>query len=91
MENKKHYSLLFTAILNLKSEEECAEFFEDLCTIKELNDMHDRLDVAELLLKGETYEVIGKKTKMSSATISRVNRCIQYGSGGYRKILKRIE
>jgi len=91
MENKKHYSLLFTAILSLKTEKECAEFFEDLCTIKELNDMHDRLDVAQLLLEGETYEVIGKKTKMSSATISRVNRCIQYGSGGYRKILKRIE
>jgi len=91
MENKKHYSLLFNAILSLKTEKECAEFFEDLCTIKELNDMHDRLDVAKLLLEGETYEVIGKKTKMSSATISRVNRCIQYGSGGYRKILKRIE
>jgi TrpR-related protein YerC/YecD len=53
--------------------------------------MHDRLDVAKLLLEGETYEVIGKKTKMSSATISRVNRCIQYGSGGYRRILNKIK
>ena len=53
--------------------------------------MRDRLVVAECLLKGETYEAIGMKTKMSSATISRINRCIQYGSGGYRKILNRIK
>ncbi len=91
MENKRQYARLFDAILSLKSEKECAEFFEDLCTIKELNDMRDRLDVAQHLIDGETYETIGKKTKMSSATISRVNRCIQYGTGGYRKILGRIK
>jgi len=91
MENKRQYSRLFDAILSLKSEKECAEFFEDLCTIKELNDMRDRLDVAQHLIDGETYETISKKTKMSSATISRVNRCIQYGTGGYRKILGRIK
>mgnify|MGYP002335875095 FL=1 len=90
MENKKQYSLLFKAILSLETEKDCADFFEDLCTMKELNDMVDRLDVAQCLLEGETYEAIVKKTKMSSATISRVNRCIQYGSGGYKKILKRI-
>lgn len=91
MENKREYTRLFNAILNLKSEKECADFFEDLCTIKELNDMHDRLEVAQCLINGDTYEIIGKKTKMSSATISRVNRCIQYGTGGYRKILERIK
>lgn len=91
MENKRHYKRLFDAILSLKTEKECAEFFEDLCTIKELDDMHDRLDVAQCLIDGETYETISKKTKMSSATISRVNRCIQYGTGGYRKILGRIK
>ena len=91
MENKRQYSRLFDAILSLKSEKECAEFFEDLCTIKELNERRDRLEVAQCLIDGDTYETIGKKTKMSSATISRVNRCIQYGTGGYRKILGRIK
>lgn len=91
MENKRQYARLFDAILSLKSEKECSEFFEDLCTIKELNDMRDRLEVAQCLIDGDTYETIGKKTKMSSATISRVNRCIQYGTGGYRKILGRIK
>lgn len=91
MVNKIQNARLFDAILSLKTEKECIEFFQDLCTIKELNDMHDRLEVAQCLIEGETYETIGKKTKMSSATISRVNRCIQYGSGGYRKILTRIK
>lgn len=91
MDNKRQYSRLFDAILSLKTEKDCIEFFEDLCTIKELNDMHDRLEVAQCLIEGDTYETISKKTKMSSATISRVNRCIQYGSGGYRKILSRIK
>jgi len=91
MENKRQYKRLFDAILSLKTEKECAEFFDDLCTIKELDDMHDRLDVAQCLIDGDTYETISKKTKMSSATISRVNRCIQYGTGGYRKILGRIK
>ena len=91
MENKINTSLLFKAILSLETEKDCSDFFEDLCTIKELKDMVDRLDVAECLLDGETYETIVKKTKMSSATISCINRCIQYGSGGYSKILKRIK
>ena len=82
---------MFKAILSLENEKECAAFFEDLCTMKEIKDMVDRLEVANLLLEGETYETIVKKTKMSSATISRVNRCIQYGKGGYKKILSRIE
>ena len=91
MENKINSSLLFKAILSLENEKECAAFFEDLCTMKEIKDMVDRLEVANLLLEGETYETIVKKTKMNSATISRVNRCIQYGKGGYKKILSRIE
>lgn len=89
--DKQHYDRLFEAILSLESKADCAVFFEDLCTIKELNDMHDRLEVAQRLLAGETYENIVKETKMSSATISRVNRCIQYGSGGYKRILKRLK
>ncbi len=91
MENKINTSLLFKAILSLETEKDCADFFEDLCTMKELKDMIDRLDVASCLIEGDTYETIVRKTKISSATISRVNRCIQYGSGGYRKILTRIK
>ena len=89
--DKKHYDHVFEAILSLETKADCAAFFEDLCTIKELNDMHDRLAVAQRLLAGETYENIVKETKMSSATISRVNRCIQYGSGGYKRIIKRLK
>ena len=89
--DKKHYDQLFEAILSLETKADCAAFFEDLCTIKELNDMHDRLAVAQRLLAGETYENIVKETKMSSATISRVNRCIQYGSVGYKRIIKRLK
>lgn len=89
--DKKQNDQLFEAILSLETKVECAAFFEDLCTIKELNDMHDRLAVAQRLLAGETYENIVKETKMSSATISRVNRCIQYGTGGYKRILNRLK
>lgn len=80
---------LFDAILSLKSKEECYAFFDDVCTIKEVNDMADRLEVARLLLLGITYEQIEKQTGMSSATISRVNRCIQYGPGGYKLAVSR--
>ena len=78
---------LFESILKLESLEECYDFFDDLCTINEVNDMADRLTVAKLLMAKETYEVIESKTKMSSATISRVNRCLQHGNGGYKRIL----
>jgi TrpR-related protein YerC/YecD len=78
---------LFESILKLETLEECYDFFDDLCTINEVNDMADRLTVAKLLMAGDTYESIEGKTKMSSATISRVNRCLQHGNGGYKKIL----
>ncbi len=90
-EQKEKYWPLFEAVLALETVEECERFFEDLCTIRELNDMSDRLEAAKLLLKGETYEVIGQKTNMSSATISRVNRCIQFGSGGYKEIISKLK
>lgn len=82
---------LFNAILSLESIDECYEFFEDLCTIKELADMSQRVSVAHLLLDGATYEQIVKKVEISTATISRINRCIQYGSGGYKTILERVK
>lgn len=81
---------LFKAILSLESLDECYDFFEDLCTMKELADMTQRVQAAEMLLAGKTYEQIVKEVEISTATISRINRCIQYGSGGYEKILTRI-
>ena len=82
---------LFKAILSLQDIEECYDFFEDICTIKEINDMAQRLQIAEMLLQGKTYEKIVKDTEISTATISRINRCIQYGPGGYKKIIERVK
>ena len=81
---------LFQAILALKSPEECYSFFEDLCTVKEISDMAQRLQAAKLLLDGATYEQIVKAVEISTATISRINRCIQYGSGGYRDTIEKV-
>ena len=80
---------LFDAILSLRTREECYNFFEDLCTVKEISDMAQRLEAAKMLLDGSTYDQIVKAVEISTATISRINRCIQYGSGGYRATLKR--
>ena len=81
---------LFRAILALRDLDECYAFFEDLCTMKELADMAQRLTAARMLLEGRTYEQIVKSVEISTATISRINRCIQYGSGGYRQTLARL-
>ena len=78
---------LFRAILSLASEEECAAFFEDLCTVKEIQDLSQRLQVAAMLNGGEKYQTIEQATGASTATISRVNKCLVYGSGGYRLVL----
>ena len=82
---------LFDAILSLESREECYQFFEDLCTVKEVSDMAQRLEAAKLLLNGRTYDQIVKEVEISTATISRINRCIQYGSGGYRDTIEKVE
>lgn len=89
MKKDTKLTALFETILKLETIEEAYDFFDDLCTINEIKDMSDRLEVAKLLMGGETYEQIEAKTKMSSATISRVNRCLQYGSGGYKKLLSK--
>lgn len=78
---------LFRAILSLDSEEECAAFFEDICTVKEIQDLSQRLQVAAMLNRGEKYQAIEQMTGASTATISRVNKCLIYGSGGYRAVL----
>ena len=80
---------LFEAILSLESVEECRRFFDDLCTINEIHAMAQRLEVAVLLNEGETFNNIVEKTGASTATISRVNRCLRYGAGGYRGILSK--
>ena len=82
--------VLFKAMLSLESVEECYAFFEDLCTVNELKSMAQRLQVALLLDKGETYTDIVSLTGSSTATISRVNRCLNYGTDGYSNILKKL-
>ena len=81
---------LFKAVLSLENEEECYAFFEDLCTMKELKDMSQRLEVAGLLDKGFGYQAVAAETGVSTATIGRVKRCLDYGSGGYRTALDRL-
>ena len=78
---------LFKAILNLKNIEECYDFFEDVCTIKELSDMSQRLDTAILLYDGMSYQKICEEVNVSTATIGRVSKCLNYGSGGYKKAI----
>ncbi len=82
---------LFSAMLQLRDQEECAAFFEDLCTITEIRDMAQRLDAAILLREGMNYQAISKKLGISTTTISRVSRCINYGSGGYATVLDRMK
>ena len=81
---------LFKAILELETIEECYEFFDDLCTISEMQSLSQRLDVAQMLNMKKTYDTIQQDTGASTATISRVRRCVDYGSGGYNKILSRL-
>jgi TrpR-related protein YerC/YecD len=81
---------LFKAILLLENEEECYRFFEDICTIKEVEAISQRLQVAKMLNEKTTYNVIEKETKASTATISRINKCLQYGAEGYKLILDRL-
>ncbi len=83
------FSDFFEAVVKLQSKEDCERFFEDICTIKEMEDMTQRLQVAALLKAGKNYREISEKTGASTATISRVNRCLVYGRGGYALILEK--
>lgn len=82
---------LFEGILKLKTVEECYTFFEDACTINEIQSIAQRFEVARMLRAKETYQEISKKTGASTATISRVNRCLTYGSDGYELVLRRMD
>lgn len=87
---KEKSDRLYQAILTLETEEECYNFFQDLCTIPELRSMEQRYEVATLLNDGHIYNDILERTGASSATISRVNRALQYGADGYQTVLPRI-
>jgi len=82
---------LYKALLTLTTTDECAALFDDLCTISEINAMSQRLEVAQLLSENMVYSDIMAQTGASSATISRVARCLNYGRGGYAEALRRIE
>ena len=81
---------LFEAILSMKTVEECYAFFEDACTIKEILDVSQRLKAAKMLSSGANYADISRETGMSTATISRVSKCLEYGAGGYRLAIERV-
>ena len=82
---------LFDAILTLKDKEECYIFFEDICTINELLSISQRYEVAKMLREGKTYLEIANATGASTATISRVNRSLNYGNDGYDMVLARVK
>lgn len=82
---------LCKAILSLETVEECYNFFEDVCTVKEIIDIAQRLKAAKMLKDGANYTQIAEATGMSTATISRVNKCLEYGNGGYDTVLARLE
>ena len=88
---KPQVDALFDAILTLQDREACYRFFEDVCTVREIQDMAQRLDVARQLARGKNYGDVSAQTGASSATISRVNRCLLYGAGGYREVIERLE
>lgn len=81
---------LMDVISKLETKEECYRFFEDLCTVKEMQDMGQRLDVAILLRRGENYQTISQQVNVSTATISRVSKCLNYGAGGYAEALDKL-
>lgn len=87
----KETDVLFNAILQLKNIDECYSFFTDLCTISEIKSLSQRMEVAMMLNEKYVYNDIAAKTGASTATISRVNRCIQYGENGYGLVIDRMK
>ena len=88
---KENIDTLFKAILSLENIEECYSFFEDACTIQELESIAQRFEVAQLLSSGKSYAEVNKLTGASTATICRVGKCVNYGSGGYKTAIDRLE
>ena len=88
---KEHIDTLFKAILSLENIEECYSFFEDACTIQELESIAQRFEVAQLLSSGKSYAEVNKLTGASTATICRVGKCVNYGTGGYKTAIDRLD
>lgn len=86
-----HNDFLFECILKLETIEECYSFFEDICTASELQEFGKRMRAAKMLYDGNPYSDITGETGLSTATISRVNRCLKYGSDGYNLVLNRVK
>jgi len=84
------FDRLFQTILNLETIDECYEYFDDICTIKEVEDMAQRLDTAILLSEGMSYQKITEKVNVSTATIGRVSKCLNYGNGGYKNAIAKL-
>ena len=90
-ESKFKRAELFEAVLTLKDSEDCYRFFEDICTINEIHAIAQRLQVAKLLSEKKTYNEIESMTSASTATISRINKCLVYGADGYKRVLARLK
>lgn len=88
---KESSDTLYRAIVSLQDVDECRRFFQDLCTVSELKAMEQRMEVAMLLDQGLIYSDILERTSASSATISRVNRCLHYGADGYQAVIPRLK
>lgn len=88
--NDPYINVFYDAILSLKTRKECEQFFDDICTIAEIKSLVQRMQVAVLLNEGKTYSEITGDVNVSTATISRVNRCLEYGADGYKTVLSRI-
>ena len=89
--NTESIERLFKVVLELGSIEECYKFFEDICTVKELQDLAQRLDIAIMLDEGKNFNLISSEVGASSATISRVNKCLMYGNGGYKTAINKLK
>ncbi|MBQ5321536.1 MAG: hypothetical protein J6K88_05735 [Oscillospiraceae bacterium] len=89
--DKNAINRLYKAVLKLQTEKECENFFNDICTMQEIEAIAQRLDVACKLLKGKVYTEISADTGASTATVCRVNRCIKYGGGGYKTVVERLD
>ena len=89
--DKSAITKLYSAIKALKTEDECSAFFDDICTVQEIEALAQRLEVACQLLEGKSYVDINKSTGASTATICRVSKCLNYGAGGYKTVIDRME
>ena len=88
--DKSAINKLYSAIISLETHEECSAFFDDICTVQELEALAQRLEVACKLLEGKSYVDINKTTGASTATICRVSKCLNYGDGGYKTVIDRL-